>query len=126
MPAAKPKKNTVPLRPAAAAFGAQTSFTLGIGIGEQSFNPKTKMAAGDIKKQFASFLTPGGGSFLGDRGRLRLENLRLKREQHAAPEFDINDENFDGAPDVVDDDPIDFKPVIVNEEDDDQLVSQQV
>ena len=76
------------------------------------------MEAVDNSRPFASFLTPGGGSFLGDRGRKRIERLRLRQE--SGPEFDIHDENYDGAPVVVEDEPMEFKPVIVSEEQQDR------
>ena len=45
----------------------------------------------------------------------------MRVQQVGVPEFDLNDENFDGAPCVVEDDPIEFKPVIISEDPGEQL-----
>lgn len=51
-------------------------------------------------------MQPGFGSFLGDRGRKRIERFRLRQEK--LPDIDIHDENYDGAPLVVEDEPMEF------------------
>lgn len=106
-------------RPVVAAFGQLTSFTQGLTFGSNQQVPSTQVEAVDNSRPFASFLTPGGGSFLGDRGRKRIERLRMK--QGTGPEIDIHDENYDGAPVVVEDEPMEFMPVVVSEEQQDKL-----
>lgn len=60
----------------------------------------------DSSRPFSSFMQPGFGSFLGDRGRKRIERFRLRQEK--LPDIDIHDENYDGAPLVVEDEPMEF------------------
>lgn len=79
----------------------KTSFTHGV----HQFFANTDSATAGPKKPSVSFLAGGNRSFLGDRGRRRIQNLRNK-DGGQPPVVDLHDENYDGAPNVVEADPL--------------------
>lgn len=93
------------LRKTPGAFG-KTSFTQGA---HQFFQNADVSTSHHLGAAYASFR--GGGSFLGDRGRQRILNRKNRGNKNVnahEPPVDLNDENYDGAPVVVEDDPIGF------------------